>query len=206
LKDVLGALNIYAMKDSIQPADTEKLSDKEKRRIYYINSKEKRKAYIEANKDKFKTYQKSYHKSYHKAYNEANKDRIKAYHKAWREINKQQVYTARRLRFNNDLLFRFVCILREHSRRAFKRIGQNKPASTQAMLGCDWHGAKEHIERLFQPGMTWSNHGMWHIDHVIPIATATTTEEAIKLNHISNLQPLWAEDNLAKGSKLSSSR
>ena len=46
--------------------------------------------------------------------------------------------------------------------------------------------------------MSWSNHGKWHLDHIIPISSARTKEEAIKLNHYSNFQPLWAIDNLVK--------
>ncbi len=91
--------------------------------------------------------------------------------------------------------------MRGHTRRAFKRIGQNKQYDTLALIGCNWLEAKEHFERLFQPGMTWANHGDWHIDHIIPIASAQTIEDAYKLNHISNLQPLWAADNLHKSGK-----
>ena len=50
--------------------------------------------------------------------------------------------------------------------------------------------------------MTWENKGAWHIDHIIPTCTAKTEEDLIRLNHYTNLQPLWAEENLKKGSKL----
>jgi hypothetical protein len=50
--------------------------------------------------------------------------------------------------------------------------------------------------------MTLENHGEWHLDHIIPLASATTEEEIIKLNHYTNFQPLWAEENLSKGDRI----
>jgi hypothetical protein len=72
------------------------------------------------------------------------------------------------------------------------------------MLGIEWEMAKQHIERQFTKGMNWDNQGKWHIDHIIPLASANTEEELIKLCHYTNLQPLWAEDNLTKSDKIDS--
>jgi hypothetical protein len=66
------------------------------------------------------------------------------------------------------------------------------------MLGAPYEVAKSHIERQFTKGMTWANHGEWHIDHVIPLASADNEAELINLCHYTNLQPLWAKDNLVK--------
>lgn len=49
--------------------------------------------------------------------------------------------------------------------------------------------------------MSWENHVKWHLDHIIPISYANSEEEIIKLNHFTNLQPLWATDNLSKGNR-----
>ena len=59
------------------------------------------------------------------------------------------------------------------------------------------------IESKWLEGMSWDNHTVngWHIDHVIPLASAKTEEEIYKLNHYTNLQPLWWYDNLSKGKK-----
>ena len=51
--------------------------------------------------------------------------------------------------------------------------------------------------------MNWDNRSEWHIDHIVPLSSANTEEELIRLCHYTNLQPLWAEDNLKKGGKLS---
>ena len=50
--------------------------------------------------------------------------------------------------------------------------------------------------------MNWNNQGEWHIDHIIPLASASTEEELLKLCHYRNLQPLWAKDNLEKQAKI----
>ena len=56
--------------------------------------------------------------------------------------------------------------------------------------------------------MTWSNHGEWHLDHVIPLSSFDLSNEKDfkKANHYTNFQPLWAEDNLKKSNKLISER
>ena len=50
--------------------------------------------------------------------------------------------------------------------------------------------------------MSWENAGQWHYDHIYPVSLAKDEEELIRLNHYTNFQPLWAEDNLRKGSKI----
>ena len=57
----------------------------------------------------------------------------------------------------------------------------------------------EHLENLFKPDMTWLNYGEWHIDHIVPLASAKSYSEIIELHALENLQPLWAEDNRRKG-------
>jgi hypothetical protein len=50
--------------------------------------------------------------------------------------------------------------------------------------------------------MNWSNRKEWHIDHIIPLSSAKTEEELLKLFHYTNLQPLWANDNIKKSNKI----
>ena len=72
------------------------------------------------------------------------------------------------------------------------------------IIGCDWEELKHHIESQFQDGMSWDNWSKdgWHIDHIIPLASATNEDEMYKLNHYTNLQPLWSVDNLHKGNRI----
>lgn len=49
--------------------------------------------------------------------------------------------------------------------------------------------------------MSWENRHLWHIDHIVPLATAKTEQDVIALNHVSNLRPMWSKENLSKGDK-----
>ena len=86
---------------------------------------------------------------------------------------------------------------------SFKR-GTNKfkkSAKTEIILGCTVLEFRNYIESKFIDGMNWKNQGKWHLDHIKPLALGTNEEEVIELNHYTNFQPLWAIDNLRKGSK-----
>ena len=68
--------------------------------------------------------------------------------------------------------------------------------SSSENLGCTYGELKEHMESQFKDGMTWENYGLegWHIDHIMPLSKGGS-------NHYTNLQPLWATDNISKGAK-----
>jgi predicted RNA-binding protein YlxR (DUF448 family) len=80
--------------------------------------------------------------------------------------------------------------------------GYSKTSKTSEMLGCDWGHLMTYLASKFVDGMSWDNRHLWHIDHIIPLASATSEEELIKLNYYTNLQPLWAADNLRKSDKI----
>jgi len=71
-------------------------------------------------------------------------------------------------------------------------------------IGCSLSDLKIHIENKFTDGMTWANYGKtgWHIDHIIPLSSASNELELQSLCHYSNLSPLWSSDNLKKSNKL----
>ena len=171
---------------------------KEYYKEYYQANKERRKEYKKeyqkANKEKIKEYRKlnkEHIKEYQKEYIKANKERIKEYQKEYKKERRKV-----------DPLFKITYNLRNRTYQAFKRKGYCKTSKTQEMLGVSWEVCKAHIERQFTKGMNWDNYGDWHIDHIIPLASANTEERLKKLCHYSNLQPLWAVDNLIKSAKI----
>ena len=107
-----------------------------------------------------------------------------------------------RRRRQTDPEFRLYQSLRSRVRQALK--GLSKSARTLELLGCPIEELVKHLEAKFLPGMTWANHGEWHIDHILPISAFNLTdpEQQRKACHWSNLQPLWAVDNLRKGAKI----
>lgn len=84
--------------------------------------------------------------------------------------------------------------------------GYKKAAGTVALLGCELEDARKHIESLWQPGMTWDNWSKdgWHLDHIKPCDSFNLrdAEQQKKCFHFTNLQPLWCNDNWAKGSRI----
>lgn len=74
-----------------------------------------------------------------------------------------------------------------------------------SILGYDKVTLKNHIQSLFKEGMSWLNYGEWHIDHIKPIKQFILEGETDPkiINALSNLQPLWAKENLSKGAKYS---
>lgn len=91
-------------------------------------------------------------------------------------------------------------------RIAIKNQGISKSLRTTELIGCTINELKIHLEKLFKDGMTWKNYGMygWHIDHILPCAgfNLIDIEEQKKCFHYSNLQPLWAKENLEKNNKV----
>lgn len=81
--------------------------------------------------------------------------------------------------------------------------GKRKSGSAIALLGCTVEDAKRHIEAQFLPGMSWENWGEWHVDHIRPLASfdLADPDQLARACHFTNLQPLWALDNLTKGAR-----
>lgn len=116
------------------------------------------------------------------------------------ENHKEYQKQYRLVRWKNDPMFR----LKQNLRRRINNFINGRTERTAKIVGCSWIFLREHIESLFTEGMTWENYGRggWHLDHIIPLAFAKNDEEIIKLNHYTNLQPLWWRDNISKGDKL----
>ena len=120
----------------------------------------------------------------------------KAYKAAHNSMHNNAYITTRRV---SDQQFRLILNIRSLTANAFRRNGFKKSGKTAQILGCSWEHFQQHLESQFLDGMLWENQGSyWHIDHWIPISSARTEAEVIKLSHYSNLRPLRADLNLLK--------
>lgn len=127
-----------------------------------------------------------------------NKTRRKVYATTKGIINSNKYFIKRR---KKDIKFRILCNLRK---RIWKVLKENsKSQTTLELLSCSIEKLKAYLESKFKKGMTWSNYGKWHIDHIRPCVSfdLSIPEEQKKCFHYTNLQPLWAEENLKKGKK-----
>jgi hypothetical protein len=115
-----------------------------------------------------------------------------------------RVRSSRKKKYNENILFKLRHKLSNRLRYMLKLKGLIKNKTHNEIIGCSPEFLKEYLEQKFTEGMSWENYGLygWHIDHVIPLSSADTEEEIYKLCHYTNLQPLWAEENLKKSNKI----
>ena len=159
----------------------------------------KRKEYCE-NKATIRTKQKDYYLN--------NKEKITKSSNAYYLKNKKSklAYQAKYgiRKYHTDVQYRLASSLRKRLRHAIK--GESKGGSAVRDLGCTIPELKFYIEGKFKDGMTWENWSFtgWHLDHVIPLVffDLTDREQLLKAVHYTNLQPLWAHENLVKNAKL----
>ena len=155
--------------------------------------KEKSRAYHKKNKEKISIKQKKYRKN--------NRDYFNLKNKEWnKKTGYGKIYQQDRLK--NDAFFKFKNRLRTLLRNSITKQSFTKKSKSFEILGCDYESVILHLEKKFIEGMTWDNYGKWHIDHIIPISSAKNEEQVLKLNHYTNLQPLWAKENLKKYNKI----
>lgn len=176
-----------------------KICAKEASRIWYSKNKEiareSQKRWLENNGEKHKEWMRQYQSVYMKKYQQEHRQEINDYRSKW--------HSSRR---KTDPFYKMTINTRERLRKALKLKKWRKNSKFSKSIGCDKETFLAHIESLLKPGMSWENHGKWHLDHIIPISSANNEEELYALCHYLNLQPLWAIENLKKGSKIDSLR
>lgn len=118
--------------------------------------------------------------------------------------NKLKRNAYQRKRYRDSPEFYLGLRVRNRINQVLARGFISKTEPTDVYLGCDFQVLIAHIESQFYDGMSWDNKGQWHLDHIYPLCVfnLTNKDEKDLAFHYSNLQPLWAEDNLRKHSKV----
>lgn len=156
--------------------------------------------YYQINKEKYKKNRKKW--------NAKNKNKIIQYQIEYRKTEKyrkQRKITERNKRKNSS--YKLYSNISRHIRKSLKNknIYKNN-RQWEILLGYTVYELKNHLEKLFQPGMTWDNYGKWHIDHIVPRSffefTSIEDTEFKYCWSLDNLQPLWSAENITKSNKI----
>lgn len=182
----------YCMKEykrQYRLENKEKIKEKDKK--YYLDNKDtilkKSSSYYDNNKEKKLEYQKEYYinnkehiSEYKKKHAKENKDSIREYKSNYQNKRRKE-----------DPIFMLKYSINRTIRNSLKVKGFSKSKKSIEVLGCEIDFFKSYLEERFTEEMTWQNYGLvWDIDHIIPLSTAITEEDVIRLNHYTNLQPL----------------
>jgi hypothetical protein len=193
----------------------------EYQKFYYSENKEKvnfyKKGHYQNNKEKISEKGKIYYNQNkeivnfrNNIYYQNNKEKMcensKYYYIQNKDIIRKKNYVYVEKRKLNDPVFKLSFAIRVSIRNSIKKRGYTKKSKTYEILGCSFQDFKLHLESQFQPWMNWDNYGnpkdgimelnkTWDIDHIVPVSSAKTEEELLKLNHYSNLQPLCSYIN-----------
>lgn len=139
-----------------------------------------------------------------RAWASARKEQKKQYDIIYRQNNKAKINARHLHKKRTDPIYKLKLLLRNRLGTAIKK--NYKKGSAVTDLGCSILDFKLYIESKFKPGMSWNNwsiHG-WHIDHIIPLSSFNLNDrnEFLKAVHYTNLQPLWAHENLSKSDRI----
>ncbi len=128
-----------------------------------------------------------------KIYADSHKEQLRDYHSKY-------IYNRRK----NDDIFHFKSQIRHLINQSFRRQGKQKDGKIEEIVGCDFKTLYKYLLETYKKnyGVEWDGKEDVHIDHIIPLSTANSEEEIIKLCHYTNLQLLKAKDNLNKSNKL----
>ena len=169
----------------------------------YYQRKRQDPGFLEANRERSKLYREENPEKCAAALKRhRSSEEYKESRKAYRRNNRDSENASRKRMYDKSPQYRIACILRARFKK--KVNGESRSLATFDLVGCSPNEARLHIESLFQPGMSWDNYPEWHIDHIVPLASFDLTDEGQQKQafHYTNLQPLWAEDNLKKRDKI----
>lgn len=169
------------------------------RAAHYATNKEKELTQAKEWRGDNQEYLKAFKKKSDARYREENLAKIKA----TRRQNRHKLNTQRRLRYATDPIYVIQKRLRVSLTQALRVASTKKTINTMNLIGCTGAELKAYLESKFLPGMSWEERHLIHIDHIRPIASfdLADSEHQRQCFHFTNLRPLWAIDNMRKGTR-----
>ena len=171
-----------------------------RKKIYRDKNREKLNAKSKENRHK----NPEKHRQQKRDYYIKNREIVLERQKLWSKNNREKINTYIQTKKNKNPLFKVELNIRSRVKQYLKQKNITQKNKTFEIVGIDVNELKKYLESQFLEGMCWDNYGIygWHIDHKIPLCSAKNETELLKLFHYTNLQPLWAEDNLKKNGNL----
>lgn len=135
-------------------------------------------------------------------YYKANKDKISKKHLEWSRSKFKAVEAG--LASSKDINYILRLRVRTRLLKALRTVGAGRNSSISCLVGCSLDQLRQHLESSFVEGMGWLNRSEWHIDHIIPLSSFNLSdpEQLARACHYTNLQPLWARDNIIKSDRV----
>ena len=163
-------------------------------KMYYKKNQEKLKQQTQKFRDENPEYMKSWR--------ENNQNKVKKQKRSWLEKNRVFINEKERNKRKINHAYKIKKNLRRRVNQVITR--NNKSDSTMKLIGCSIYELLQHLEKQFTDGMNWQNYGKWHIDHIIPCSSfdLTDVEQQKRCFNYTNLQPLWAIDNIRKSDRV----
>lgn len=133
----------------------------------------------------------------------ANKSAVSEYNRAYGAANRHRIKERCANRYASDPGYAIEMRLRSRLYEMITKAGAAKSGRFREIVGVDRDQLRQHLERQFALGMNWDNRHLWHVDHVRPCASFDLNDpnQQRQCFHYTNLQPLWAADNIRKGAK-----
>lgn len=137
-------------------------------------------------------------------YRENNQEKIREKNKKYNKLNVKIISEKRKIKLNNNPKLKFSQSIRSLISNSLSNKGYTKSKKSKDILGCTIEEFRKYIESKFKPWMNWGNKGgigintkntNWDLDHIIPLNSAKTEKEILKLNHYTNFQPLCSYTN-----------
>lgn len=152
--------------------------------------------------EKFKTEKTEQYKASQRKYFENNREMLNEKSNNWKKQNREKWNGYIKTFKQNNPNYMLSEKLRSRIRNALR--GNPRSSDIQSLLGCSYSEFREYIQSKFEEGMAWHNFGEWHIDHIRPCCSFNLSDplEQAKCFHYTNMQPLWAKDNLQKHKKI----